>query len=208
VSRTRGDIASRLAEVAGWGSATRDDGGVASTVARTRAVDRVHSLGEAGFFDELFYFVRELGVMPLLEALEPDDNRRLSHPFLVSVLVTLMRCICGVESQLATQDLLLSDEALMALVGFNATQVKEGASMIYRQREQSTIPPTDGSSPTAPRAMELVSVRAIDCHGGIHAGQALPGTSILRTFGLDSSTSPSCFAGTASPPRSKTRWSF
>ena len=39
-----------------------------------------------------------------------------------------MRCVGGVQSMLATHDLLLTDEALMALVGFNAHQVQHGAN--------------------------------------------------------------------------------
>ncbi len=127
-ARSRGDLASRLADLAGWSTATRDDGLVARTVAETRAVDRVYTLGEAAFFDELFAYLREIGVFSLLEDLTPQDGRRRSYPFLASVLITMMRCIGGVESQLATHDLLLTDEALMSLVGFNATQVQGSAS--------------------------------------------------------------------------------
>jgi len=127
-ARTRGALASRLVEVAGWSTATRDDGLVARTVAETRAVDRVYTLGESAFFDELFAYLREIGVFTLLEDLTPQDGRRRSYPFLASVLITMMRCIGGVESQLATHDLLLTDEGLMSLVGFNATQVQGGAS--------------------------------------------------------------------------------
>jgi len=39
-----------------------------------RAVDRVHSINEATFFDELFCYIREIGAWPLLETLDPDDR--------------------------------------------------------------------------------------------------------------------------------------
>ena len=39
-----------------------------------------------------------------------------------------MRCVGGVQSMLASQDVLLTDEALMALVGFNAVQVQHGVT--------------------------------------------------------------------------------
>ena len=92
---TQDALSSRLAELAGWNAARRDDSGVAEVIAKTRQVDRVHTLGEAAFFDELFFCRRELEVFTLLEALEPEDGRRRSHPFMASVLVTLMRVIGG-----------------------------------------------------------------------------------------------------------------
>ena len=122
------DLRARLAEISGWQTATRDDRQVAQTLYETRSVDRVHALDEAAFFDELFHYIREIGAWPLLMGLEPDHREGALYPFLQFVLFTIMRCVGGVQSMLATHDVLLTDEALMGLLGFNAAQVQEGST--------------------------------------------------------------------------------
>lgn len=122
------DLQARLAELSGWRTATRDDGRVAQALHQTRSVDRVHALNEAAFFDELFHYVREIGVWPLLEGLDSGHREGALYPFLQFVLFTIMRCVGGVQSLLATHDLLLTDESLMEMLGFNAVQVREGSN--------------------------------------------------------------------------------
>ena len=121
-------LRTRLAEIVGWQTATRDDGKVALELHETRAMDSVCALNEAAFFDELFHYIREIGAWPLLEQLDPDDRQGPLYPFIQFVLVTIMRCVGGVQSQLAMHDVLLTDEALMSLVGFNAMQVQQGST--------------------------------------------------------------------------------
>ena len=125
---TKEDLQTRLAELSGWDSATRDDRAVAESLHEMRAMDRIYPLNTATFFDELFNYVREIGAWPLLEALDPKDRDGPSYPFLRFALLTIMRCVGGVQSMLATHDVLLTDEALMSLVGFNAVQVRDGAN--------------------------------------------------------------------------------
>jgi hypothetical protein len=127
-SQSRDDLDKRVAELCGWQTATRDDGRVARELHQTRSVDRVYSLNTAAFFDELFEYVREIGAWPLLEQLDPDVREGEIYPFLRLALLTIMRCVGGVQSMLATHDLLLTDEALMGVVGFNASQVEHGCN--------------------------------------------------------------------------------
>ncbi len=112
----------------GWETASRDDGKVARDIHENRSVDRVYSLSEAVFFDELFEYIREIGAWPLLEDLDPQNRRARTYSFLQFVMFTIMRCVSGATSMLATQDLLLTDEALMGVLGFNARQVRDGSS--------------------------------------------------------------------------------
>ena len=112
----------------GQGTARRDDAKVALEVHRTHAIDRICTLDEAAFFDELFHYLREIGAWPLLEQLDPADRKGALIPFLQFVLFTIMRCVGGVQSMLATHELLLTDEALMGLLGFNAVQVEQGST--------------------------------------------------------------------------------
>ena len=51
---TRDDLRARLVEVAGWGTATRDDAKVVAELHETRSLDRVHAMDETAFFDEIF----------------------------------------------------------------------------------------------------------------------------------------------------------
>ena len=120
------DLRARLGEIAGWQTAIRDDGGVAQKLHKTRAVDRVHAVDEAAFFDELFQYIREIDAWPLLEELDHEDREGPLISFITFILFTIIRCVGGVQSMLATHDLLLTDENLMELLGFNAYQVHNG----------------------------------------------------------------------------------
>ncbi|MGH9363693.1 MAG: transposase [Thermoanaerobaculia bacterium] len=122
------ELRTRLAELSSWQTATRDDADVAITLHETRAMDQVYPLNEAAFFDELFHFVREIGAWELLEGLDPGKRAGALYPFIRFVLVTVMRCVGGVSSMLATRDVLLTDEALMGVLGFNAAQVRDGSN--------------------------------------------------------------------------------
>jgi hypothetical protein len=122
------DLRTRLAELSGWQTATRDDALVAEELHESRAMDRVYPLSEAAFFDEFFRYVDEIGARPLLEGLDPKDREAPLYPFMQFVLMTMMRCVGGVESMLATREVLLTDEALMGLLGFNAAQVQQGSN--------------------------------------------------------------------------------
>jgi len=101
---------------------------VAEELHEARAMDRVYPLNTAGFFDELFHYLREIGAWSLLEGLDPEDRVGALYPFLQFVLTTIMRCVGGVQSTLAMQDVLLTDDALMSLIGFNAAQVQQGSN--------------------------------------------------------------------------------
>ena len=140
-SQSRDDLDKRIAELCGWETATRDDGKVALALHQTRSVDRVYSLNTAAFFDELFAYVREIGAWPVLEQLDPNVREGEIYPFLRLVLLTIMRCVGGVQSMLATHDLLLTDEALMGVVGFNAYQVENGGNKrgLSRQTHPVTV---------------------------------------------------------------------
>lgn len=139
-TQTRENLQNRLAEISGWQTATRDDTKVALELSQTRSIDKVYSLNEAAFFDEFFHYIREIGAWPLLENLDPADRKGTLYPFLLSVLFTIMRCTGGVQSMLATHDLLLTDEALMGVLGFNALQVQEGSTARGLGRRTHPVP--------------------------------------------------------------------
>ena len=122
------ELQTRLAELSGWQTATRDDALMAEELYEKRAMDRVYALNEAAFFDEFFHYLKDIGVWPFLEGLDPETRTGPLYPFIRFVLVTIMRCVGGVESMLATHEVLLTDEALMGVIGFNAVQVEQGSN--------------------------------------------------------------------------------
>lgn len=136
---TRSDLETRLAAISAWQTAERDEAKVARELHETRACDRVYAIDKATFFDELFHYARETEIWPLLEGLDPGDRKKALYPFLQFVLFTIMRCVGGVQSMLGTQDVLLTDEALMALLGFNATQVRQGSTKRGTSRRQKPV---------------------------------------------------------------------
>ncbi len=101
---------------------------VAEELHETRAMDRIYPLSEAAFFDEFFRYIDEIGAWSWLDGLDPKDREGPLYPFIQFVLMTIMRCVGGVESMLATREVLLTDEALMGLLGFNAAQVQQGCN--------------------------------------------------------------------------------
>ena len=129
----------RLAEVNGWSTRTRDDAGVVAELHRDRVIDSVHALDQVAFFDEFFHYVRECGLWPDLEGLDPKTRKGPIYPFIQFVTMTIMRCVGGVQSMIAMHDLLLTDEALMAAVGFNADQVKHGANRRGEDRRKEPV---------------------------------------------------------------------
>lgn len=139
-SQTREDLNTRLGALAGWQTATRDDGKVARELYESKSVDKVCALNSAAFFDELFHYIREIGAWPLLENLDPEKRKAELYPFIQFVLFTLMRSVGGVQSMLATRDLLLTDEALMAVLGFNAAQVEKGSTKRGLDRQTHPVP--------------------------------------------------------------------
>ncbi len=129
----------RLAEVNGWNTRTRDDAGVVAELHRDRVIDSVHALDQVAFFDEFFHYVRERGLWPDLEGLDPKTRKGALYPFIQFVTMTIMRCVGGVQSMIAMHDLILTDEALMAAVGFNADQVKHGANRRGEDRRKEPV---------------------------------------------------------------------
>jgi len=125
---TSEDLRTRLAELSGWQTASRNDAAVAQSIHETRTMDQVYPLNEAAFFDEFFHYIREIGAWPLLEDLDPKSREGALYPFIQFALFTMMRCVGGLQSMLATREVLLMDEALMGVVGFNAAQVRQGSN--------------------------------------------------------------------------------
>ena len=110
-----------------WHTAERDDATVADHLFHRREMDVVYSMDEATLFDSFFNYLREINVFSLLEHLDPQNQTRKNVPFIQLVLVFLMKVVGSIKTIDEVSDLLLTDELLMSMCGFNAHQVRNGS---------------------------------------------------------------------------------
>ena len=89
-------------------------------------VDGVYQLDEGAVLDDFFHFLRQLGVLDLMEGIQGKALPREMVPIVQYLLLYGLKTLFGIESMNALPALLCSDEALMQLVGFNAQQVRHG----------------------------------------------------------------------------------
>ena len=114
-----------------WRTATKDQAGVAETIANKQVVHEVYGLGDAGLLDMFFCFLRELDIMQILEQLEPKTGRgkrKSPVPFSGILLIYLMRLVAGIKFFSHIGPVLLQSQSLMHIAGFNGRQVKQGTS--------------------------------------------------------------------------------
>ena len=113
-----------------WHTAKRDQAGIAAKLANEKDIHEIYGLGDAGLFDDFFCFLRELGIMNVLEQLAPRRHckRQSPVPFSAVMLIYLMRIVAGLQFFYHTGPVLLQSQSLMRLVGFNGHQVKQGVN--------------------------------------------------------------------------------
>jgi len=128
-----------------WHSATRDEAQVAEHLYRLKEMDTVYTLDEATLFDFFFHYLRQIDVFPLIEALDPGRQKRENIPFLQFVLIYLMKVIGSIPKMDPVWELLLTDELLMGLCGFNAYQVQNGSCDRGNSRRTTPMPDVRGA---------------------------------------------------------------
>ena len=128
-----------------WHTAERDDAKVADHLFHRREMDVVYAMDEATLFDSFFNYLQEIKVLPLLEHLDPQKQRRKNIPFIQLVLVFLMKVVGSIKTMDEISDLLLTDELLMSMCGFNAYQVKNGSCDRGTKLRKTPIPEIRGS---------------------------------------------------------------
>ena len=124
------EASEKIIERLTWNTAKRDQAGIAKKLSEDQDIHEVYGLGDAGLFDEFFYFLRELGFMKVLEQLAPRKHRERQSPvpFSAVLLIYLMRMIAGLKFFYHIESVLLQSQAIMQLVGFNGRQVKQGVN--------------------------------------------------------------------------------
>lgn len=159
------NIFNRLA----WNTAKRDQAGVASELAEGRDVHEIYGLGEAGLFDEFFYFLDEFGIKDLFNKLKPRRRGRESPiSFHAVILIYFMRIVAGLAFFSHIEMVLLHSQSLMRLVGFNGRQIKEGSN----QRGLHRASEDQGTAVRGPVCPEFISSRIV----------AIPAYALERVF--------------------------
>lgn len=135
----------RIAERLTWCIAHRDQGGIAKDLAEGKDISEVYGLGEAGLFDEFFYFLDQFGIMDLFPGLDPHHTQRSSNiTFPAVILIYVMRIVAGLAFFWHIHPVLLRSQPLMRIVGFNGAQIRDGTSQ--RGKKTSCAPPPNQNS--------------------------------------------------------------
>jgi hypothetical protein len=141
-----------------WHTSERDESKVADYLFCRKEMDTVYTLDEATLFDFFFHYLREIEVFPLLEELDPETQKRENIPFLQFILVYLMKVIGSIPKMEPVWELLLTDELLMGLCGFNAYQVKNGSCERGTKLRKSPMPEVRGALCVDTLANQIVKI--------------------------------------------------
>ncbi len=128
-------------------TATKDQAGISEDLASGKDVPEVYGLSEAGFFDEFFYFLEELGFMSYFMGLDPKVSSRPTTIRIPAViLIYLMRIVAGLAFFWHIEPVILQSQALMRLIGFNGREILDGTSR--RGRKKSDVDATTQENTT------------------------------------------------------------
>jgi len=142
---TREQLQETLCDRLFWHTAERDDAKVADYLYHRREMDVVYAMDEATLFDSFFNYLQEIEVFPFLDHLDPQKQQRKNVSFIQLVLVLLMKVVGSIKTMDEISDLLLTDELLMSMCGFNAYQVKNGSCERGVKLRTTPIPEIRGS---------------------------------------------------------------
>jgi hypothetical protein len=113
----------------GWGVAGRDDTKLAQAIAQGEPVDAVYTLEDEAALDEFLHYLQVRGLIPLFEQLATAMRvERVNVPPALYLWLYFTKLILGIEGMAKMSPLLLRDEALMRLLGFNAHQIAHGVT--------------------------------------------------------------------------------
>lgn len=135
----------------GWGTAGRDDNRLARAVAEGEPVDAVYTLEDEAALDEFLHYLQARDFIPLFEQLATAMRvERVNIPPIQYVWLYFVKLIMGIEGTAKMSPLLLRDEALMRLLGFNAHQIANG---VTRRGDSKRGPGTEREGPVCAEAV-------------------------------------------------------
>jgi len=144
-----------------WHTAERDDAKVADHLYHRREMDVVYAMDEATLFDSFFNYLQEIQVFDHLLNIDPKKQRRKNVSFYQITLVFLMKVIGSVKTMDEISDLLLTDELLMNMCGFNAYQVKNGSCQRGVKLSKKPRPEIRGSLCVDTVANHIVKITSV-----------------------------------------------
>jgi Transposase DDE domain len=157
------NIADRLT----WCTAQKDQVGITEDLASGKDIPEVYGLGEAGLFDEFFFFLDNFKISNLFKSLDPNLTQRKSNVnFHTVLLIYLMRIVSGLSFFWHIEPVLLRSQPLMRLVGFNGRQIREGTCLRGVKKadksdnvaENNQKPPDDSGKIRGPICPDSVAV--------------------------------------------------
>ena len=140
----------KIVERLSWCTAHRDQAGIAKDLADGKDISEVYGLGEAGLFDEFFYFLDQFGIIDLFNKLDPKITTRESNvKFPAVILIYLMRIVAGLAFFWHIHPVILRFQPLMRLVGFNGRDIRDGTCSRGKYKTSSAKPSKeDDKQPT------------------------------------------------------------
>jgi hypothetical protein len=152
------DASQKITDRLTWHTANRDQAGIARGLADGEDIPEVYGLGEAGLFDEFFYFLEQFGFKELFSGLDPKSKKRESSvSFTAVIYIYLMRIVAGLAFFWHIDPVIIHNQSLMRLVGFNGRQVREGTcnrglkkNLPQTDDEQNGKQPTEIRGPVCP----------------------------------------------------------
>lgn len=138
--QTEQEIRENLYEQLEWQVAQRDDEQIAHLLHAGEKMEGVHTLDEAGLLDEFFAFLEKSQVLAFWKRYEISAIQRIFQPTIYFLLLYGTRLLFGIHSTNALPDLLFSNVAVMALIGFNARQVSSGMTKRGSQARKEDSP--------------------------------------------------------------------
>jgi len=97
IKNVRSRAAEKIAERLSWCTARRDQSGITKDLAEGKDIPEVYGLGEAGLFDEFFYFLDQHGIADLFTILAPVRRRSSNVSFSAALLIYVMRITAGLS---------------------------------------------------------------------------------------------------------------
>ena len=175
--------ASVVQERLNWQLATRDDTKVAQALYAGEEIEEMHELSDAGLLDEFFVFLEDCGMMQAFEQIKLPEVKRILVPTIQFILLYLLKVLIGGESMNELPRVLLSNVALMDLIGFNAQHVahgltKRGDAQRKAKPKQGPLTPhclADNISPLTQQQMELLFNQMVEvlARRGLFSGERL-----------------------------------
>src|SRR5437588_2655192 len=132
-----GEAGSVVQERLNWQVAYRDDRKVGQALYAGEPIEEMHQLSEAGLLDEFFVFLKDIGMMAVLEEQQLPGVQRVLIPTVQFLLLYLHKVLFGGQSMNELPRVLFSQVALMELIGFNARAVEEGLTKRGDAQRQS-----------------------------------------------------------------------